>query len=562
MLGKTPLTAITDPMESQQVSEQNRTAIPKKSHVLAFTSGKGGVGKTCVTTNVAAAMAQRGARVCIFDADTGLANINILLGLRPEFTLEHVLNGEKTIHDVVITTAEGIAVVPGASGIAECANIGGQEAKRLVDALRELEAEYDFILIDTAAGVSDSVLQFIESAPCAFLVITSEPTSLTDAFSLLKLLNGRGYGGRLRIIVNLAADYPGATETYRRFASAVEKYLQLKVEYGGFVARDENVPRSVALQLPVVELIANSPASRCMYALADNVLKYIGSEEVASGLADYWSSQLAEAELREAVGSSGFDYLLDKEMAEPPANQALQAILPSPDLPQKLLAALRSQNLPQEQAENFISQFVSAFVEQYGGFPQSFRQLLYRWLEAENYAAPRLLELVTTLEALYLSRYQQPLFNLEDSAARLVAQTQGDETKLRELLQQLRASYRQSFHADAFDAQQEILDAMRQDEYTEERFAELMQVLREGFQNRFYKPYQGQSELLLETTAEALQSMAIAEKQMQSELEVLSQSFQQLTAHRDALLAAINNAQGNTLLHSGKRNGLIDDRNS
>lgn len=518
--------------------------MPNKAHVLVFTSGKGGVGKTCITTNVASAMVHRGARVCIFDADTGLANINILLGLRPEFTLEHVLSGEKAIREVVITTGEGIAVVPGASGIAECANIGGQEAKRLIDALSELEAEYDYILIDTAAGVADSVLQFIESAPCAFLIITSEPTSLTDAFSLLKLLNAKNYGGRLRVVINQAVDYPGATETYRRFASAVEKYLQINIEYGGFVARDENVPRSVALQLPVVELTVNSPASRCLYALADNVLKYIGSEQPESGLADYWENLLVE-----------IDASADKDMHfahEPVSDAPRQCVEPTAtmpvsvdDLSRKLLAAIKAQTPDREMLETFLTQFVSVYVEQQGGFPHGFKQLFYRWLEAENYSAPRLVELITTLESLYTSRYQQPLFNLEDSAARLVAQTQDVESKLRGLVEQLRAAYRQSFQVDVFDAQQEILQAIQQDDFTEERFEDLLQVLREGFQKRFNRPYQGQSELLLESTAEALTAMATNEKDLQEEVAMMAKSFQQLTSRRDALLTAIKTAQSN-----------------
>jgi len=534
-------------MESFQISEQSKPAGPSKAHVLVFTSGKGGVGKTCVTTNVASAMVKRGARVCIFDADTGLANINILLGLRPEATLEHVLRGEKSIREVLIKTGEGIAVVPGASGIAECANIGGQEAKRLIAALSELEAEYDYILIDTAAGVGDSVLQFIESAPFAFLVISSEPTSLTDAFSLLKLLNAKRYGGSLKVVVNLAADYSGAIETYRRFAAVVDKYLQLKVEYGGYVARDENVPRSVTLQTPVVELVANSAASRCLFALADNMLKYIGSEQAESGLSDYWRNLFGETEVTaDDNGLFAAAPLADvqKTKGEPDAVPAT----PAAELARKLLVAMKTHGLDQQGAEAFVGQFVAGFVEQYGAFPQNFRPLFYRWLESENYAAPRLMELVATLEALYSARYQQPLFNLEDSAARLVAQTQGVETKLAELVHQLRAAYRQSYQHDVFDAQQEILQAIQQDDFTEERFEQLLKALRDGFQTRFNRPYQGQGELLLESTAEALEAMAFEEKNLQDEINLLTQNFQQLTTRRDALLTAIKTSQNNSLL--------------
>ncbi|HLF98448.1 MAG TPA: AAA family ATPase [Methylococcaceae bacterium] len=522
-------------MDIPGIAAPTRTASQTRPHVLVFTSGKGGVGKTCIASNVGVAMARKGCRVCVFDADTGLANINILLDLHPEYTLEHVLSGEKSIGEVVVRTAEGLAVVPGASGIAECANINRAEAKRLADALAGLESEYDYFLIDTAAGVADSVLQFIESAQCAFVVITAEPTSLTDAFSLLKLLKGRNYTGRLLAVVNLAVDYPSATEIYRRFAAAVEKYLSLPVEYGGFVARDDHVLKSVRLQMPVILLAENSPASRCLHALADNVLKHIGSEEAESGLADYWKSLIAENEVRDPLSSG--ETFVDLRPAENTAETA-----PLAELTRHLLAAMKAQDAEREDLEAFLVQFVSGFAERFGSFPQVFRQLFYRWLEAENYAAPRLMEMVATLEALYIMRHQQPMFSLEDGAARLVAQAQGSETKLRGLIGQFRQAYRQAFQADVFDARHELLDAMRRDDFSEERFEELQRALREEFRARFNRPYEGRGELLLESTAEALAAMTSDERELQDEIEALSRRFQQLASRRDALLAAIRNA--------------------
>lgn len=525
----------------------NNLALPpqienNRAHVLVFTSGKGGVGKTCVTTNVAAAMANRGAKVCIFDADTGLANINILLGLRPSYTLDHVLKGTKTIHDIVIKTDEGIAVVPGASGIAELANLDDTKVKRLCDALTELESEYDYFLIDTAAGIADSVMQFIESAPCAFLIITAEPTSLTDAFALLKLLHQRNYAGRVRAVVNQAADYPGATETFRRFSTAVDKYLGLKIEYGGFIVRDDSVSKSVALQMPVINLAGNSPASRCLYALADNVLKYIGSEEAESGFANYWKNLLAGNELKiTSENESGSDSEQD-DRADKNAKP-----LTIDDLTAKLLLAVKSQSVDCGMLEVFTTNFITAFVEQFGSFPQTFRQLFFRWLESENYAAPRLLELAGTMEALYMARYQQPLFSLEDSVARVVAQCQGSEHKLRGLINQFRAAYKQSFHVDAFDAQQEILSAIQKDDFSEEQFEIMLQQLREAFQNRFNRTYQGKSDLLLESISEMLSAMERDEQQLKQNIAAFSEDFQKLQIRKEALLSAINNAQNGTM---------------
>jgi flagellar biosynthesis protein FlhG len=531
-------------MESlESLAQYKPSATPRKSHILAFTSGKSEVGKTTITTNVAAAMVKRDARVCIFDADSGSANINIVFGLQPEFTIEHVLTGEKSITEVMITTDSGIGVVPGAAGIAECAKLSDEEAERLVEALLELESEYDYILIDTAAGGAGSALQFIESAHCAFLIITPEPTSLTDAFTMLKTLNGRNYQGRLRVIVNLVEDYQSAIETYRRFATAVEKYLQLKVEYGGFVAIDENVSKSAEMQATVVELDLNSPASRCMIALADNVVKYIGSKEVESGLTDYWCNLLADIDATSEKLEDDNSVTDIKVGAEQTMNLNRGETLNVGDPCQSLLAGIKSQQFEREKLEKFSVDFFSVFVEQFGGFPQGFRQLIYRWQEVEKYAAPGILELITTLEALYVSRYQQPLFALEDSAARLVAQTRGEESRLRELLNQFRSAYRQSFQVDAFDAEKEILDSINRDEFTEEDFEHLWQQLRVGFESRFNKPYLGQSDLLLESTAEQLAAMAAEEKQLQEEIELLTQGFQHLSGRRDALLAAIKVVQ-------------------
>lgn len=504
--------------------EYSRAEPARQAHVMTFTSGKGGVGKTCLTANIAAAMALRGAKVCIFDADTGLANINILLGLRPEFTLEHVLRGEKTINEVVVTTAGGVAVVPGASGIAACANLGPGEARRLVDALAALEGQYDYILIDSAAGVADHVLQFVEAAPTAFLVITAEPTSLTDAFSLLKLLNARHYPGQLKVIVNQAADYAAAMETYRRFAAVVEKYLSLRADYGGYVARDENLPRSVTLQSPIVELMSHSPASRCLTALADNIVKYIGSEAPQSGLSEYWRGALAESQtVVDAIGFTG----TGAESAKLKADQ-------------------------RDQAEAALLRGIAEFVERHGEFPRAFKQLFFRWLETENHAAPRLIELVTTLEALYTARYREPMFSLESNAARLVAQTGGAEDQLRGLIRQLRDAYRQAHASDVFDLEQELSGTISRDDFTEERFEALAMRMRAAFQARFNKPYQSQSELLLESTAEALAAMAGQEQALQNEFASLTQQMRQLTSRREALLTAIEHAQQQQLTVAGQ----------
>ena len=514
-----------------------------RSHVVVFASGKSGVGKTTITTNVATAMAQRGARVCIFDADPGLANANSLLGLNSEHTLEQVLNGEKTIQEIVLKTKANVAVVPEASAVAECAHMSCEQVKRLSEALTELETEYDYFLIDTAAGGPETVVQFIESAPYTFIVITPDPTSLTDAFTLLKRLNDRDYSGRLRVIVNMAVDYPSATETYRRFVSVVDKYLSLKVEYGGFVANDENMFKSVAQQTPVIDLAGNTPASRCLFALADNLLKYIGADNHETGLSEYWTNFLQDNSGQHHHGPDGNGI---SEVAESsvesyelsPADTELSI----DELMTRLLSAVNSETADQSELENFISAFVAAFRTQFERFPDAFKPLLFRWLEAENYAAPRLLELMGTLEALYLTKHQQPIYSLEDCVARLVAQCQGSQTHLAGLIKQLRAAYLQSFQVDVFDAKQEMLDSIRRYDYSEAQYQSLLDALGLAYVARFKRPYQHPSETLLESVAASLANLAAEEQNLQAQMTALNSSFQEISLRRQVLQDEIANA--------------------
>ncbi len=222
--------------------------IPK---TIAVTSGKGGVGKTNVAVNTAIALARKGAKVCIFDADTSLANVNILLGLHPQFTLEHLYRGEKTIRDIILSGPHGVDVVPGAAGFTDCLTLDARQQRILVSGIGSLELDYDYLIIDTAAGISTNVLHFVASAQLATVVITPEPTSLTDAFSLLKVMHRKGYKRRIYVVVNMVSDAKRAKLIFGRFQAAVKKYLGMEISYLATIGLDESVRNAVTLQRPV-----------------------------------------------------------------------------------------------------------------------------------------------------------------------------------------------------------------------------------------------------------------------------------------------------------------------
>ncbi|AMK74962.1 MULTISPECIES: MinD/ParA family ATP-binding protein [Methylomonas] len=525
-------------MDSLYISDQR----PSKPHIIVFAGAKNGVGKTSVVANVAAAMALRGKRVCVFDVDTGLSNISALLGLRPAYRLEQALSGEKTIAEVLLKTGEDVGVVS-AANLMGGAPVSAEQVLRLTAALTELEAQFDYFLIDTAATHTDAVLRFIELAQSTFLVVSGDPAALTDAFALLKALNARLYSGSLRVVVNQAVDYPAATDTYRRFAAVAEKCLKLKVEYGGFVIRDENLPKAVALQMSVVDLAANSPASRCLFALADNIIKHIGSETAGSGLLEYWQTLLTA----EPSGHAVADAAASEPMAVNSSVATDKTDFSVSELSRRLLSAMKNQLLDQPELERFTGEFVEAYCEQFGRFPTAFKPLFYRWLETENYAEPRLIELVATLEALHAMRYQRPMFSLEENAARLVAQLQGQREQHKDLVEQLCAAYRQAFHAEVFDAEQVLLERMQAEDFTEQHFEELLQKLREGFQARFKRPYQSRYELALTSTVEALNVMGVDQQNLQDEITMLMHGFQLLGSRREKLLIALNALQDSGL---------------
>ncbi|KZY64204.1 hypothetical protein A3735_09185 [Oleiphilus sp. HI0061] len=246
----------------------DKNKIPR---VIAITGGKGGVGKTSVSINLAIALSKSGSKVCLLDGDTGLANTNIMLGLYPAYTLEHLFTGEKSIQDIVLEGPEGIQVIPGASGFAQCVELDVGQQQRLVTSIRAIEPHYDYMMVDTAAGISPTVLHFIAASQVAVVVVTPEPTSLTDAFSLLKVLKRRGYRREVQIVVNMVSNAAQAKKVFQRFSQAVSKYLDLNTEYLGSVWMDESMRAAVSLQRPVALYPKTDPSARCFYRLAEKI---------------------------------------------------------------------------------------------------------------------------------------------------------------------------------------------------------------------------------------------------------------------------------------------------
>ena len=245
------------------------------ARIITITSGKGGVGKTSISLNLSLALAAEGFKVCLFDADLGLANVNILTGLYPQKNLESVISGRAALTDILIRDYQGIDIIPGSSGVERLAGLTRAETGTLISAFLDLEA-YDFFIFDTSAGISSQVLGFCMASHEIILVVTTEPTSLTDAYSMLKVLSKHGYARPVKVIVNQVIAGKAAQKAYARLKQTVTRFLPARIEPLGIVASDKNVRASVIAQTPFFLLFPDTVASRCMAAIAEKLIQHHG----------------------------------------------------------------------------------------------------------------------------------------------------------------------------------------------------------------------------------------------------------------------------------------------
>lgn len=241
------------------------------ARIITVASGKGGVGKTNLSVNLSIQLAQSGYRTCLFDADLGLANVNILLKLQPRFTISDIFLNNLSLDDITIRRHEGIDIIPGASGMEYIANLNEESINHLVNAFSKAD-DYDFILFDTSAGVSKDVISFCMASNECLVVITPEPTSMTDAYSLLKILMMNGFSGRVRIVVNQAEDINEAKRTYRRFRDVVLKHLSMQIQILGFITRDGSVIDAVRQQQAAIKLFPNGVFSKQISSIAQRLI--------------------------------------------------------------------------------------------------------------------------------------------------------------------------------------------------------------------------------------------------------------------------------------------------
>ncbi|MDI6906123.1 MAG: MinD/ParA family protein [Thermoanaerobacterales bacterium] len=245
--------------------------------VVAVSSGKGGVGKTNIAVNLGILLTRLGWRVLLLDADVGLANVEVLLNIAPRHTLRDVLFGDRTLADVVVRTPYGLRIISGGSGFTEMANLDASQRARVLGMLQGLGDIADFIFIDTGAGISRNVIGFLAAAGDVIVVVTPEPTSMTDAYALIKVLARHGVVPGVSLVVNRVASGEEGLETARRMETAVGRFLNFRVNYLGYVYDDPAVGRAVRVQEPLVVAFPEAPAARCLELVAGRLAGETGA---------------------------------------------------------------------------------------------------------------------------------------------------------------------------------------------------------------------------------------------------------------------------------------------
>jgi flagellar biosynthesis protein FlhG len=271
--------AVSDSRVKSQRAGISNTAGPllqmkgKGPKILAVTSGKGGVGKTNVVANLSASLSEMGKRVVVLDADFGLANLDVLLGLTPRFHLGHVLFGNKDLDEIVVQGPNGIRIIPASSGLQRMSDLTLAQRNHLIQVFTKFNVNTDYFIIDTAAGISRNVIHFLLLAHQVIVISAPEPTAIVDAYALIKIILAEDPNKQIQVLINSVEEADDAREVFCQINSVVKRFLNREITFLGHIERDPHVRQSVRSQMLVTHRFPNAPASRCFRGLAQRIVQ-------------------------------------------------------------------------------------------------------------------------------------------------------------------------------------------------------------------------------------------------------------------------------------------------
>lgn len=252
--------------------------------IVAVTSGKGGVGKTNVVANLSVCLSELGKKVVVLDADFGLANLDVILGLTPRYHLGHVLFGNKSLAEIMVQGPQGIRIIPASSGLQRMSELTLAQRNHLIESFTTLDSDTDYFIIDTAAGISRNVIHFLLAAQEVIVVSAPEPTAIVDAYAVIKIILAEDHDKSIQVLINSVDHAEEAQEVFCQINSVVKRFLNREVDYLGHIERDSHVPQAVRSQMLVTHRFPNAMASRSFRNLARRVVQQENSTHPVDGL--------------------------------------------------------------------------------------------------------------------------------------------------------------------------------------------------------------------------------------------------------------------------------------
>ncbi|EQA36983.1 putative flagellar biosynthesis protein FlhG [Leptospira inadai serovar Lyme str. 10] len=266
--------------------------------IIAIASGKGGVGKSTISVNLAISMAKAGQRVLVFDGDLGLANVNVILGIIPKYNLYHVVKGHKSLKDIIIQAPEGVDIIAGASGYSQLANLNDTQRNNLIKGFADLES-YDYMIIDTGAGISSNVIGLTLPADDVIVVTTPEPTAITDSYGLIKAIVSQSRDKNLKMVVNRVRSAIEGKKVADRVIDISGQFLEVRVENLGFIFQDDEVEKSIREQKPYIIHSPKSKAAACLNRITYSLLNQEMDSQEDSGIGGFFKKFFNFVDVRE-----------------------------------------------------------------------------------------------------------------------------------------------------------------------------------------------------------------------------------------------------------------------
>lgn len=268
--------------------------IGSRPRVLSFTSGKGGVGKSQIVANMALLFARQGYKILILDADMGLANVDIMFGVHPRFTISDVLKNERSLDDIITNVGQNIDIIPASSGMMELTSLSKIQKLNLLNQIDRLDQDYDFLLIDTASGISKDVMYFNVAAEEIIVVTTPEPTAITDAYALIKVLHAQFKEKNFDLLVNFAKNEREALNVYQKIVNVADQFIAANISYLGYLPVDKSVGEAIRGRRPVLEKNPDARISKCLECVSEAILEKSVSV-TSKGTVQFFWKRLLEA---------------------------------------------------------------------------------------------------------------------------------------------------------------------------------------------------------------------------------------------------------------------------